>query len=282
MPNLTPTTLEVAAATSENQAIIDVAQIAAGPKVIELEAGKLYGAQDEADELVVVDLERYLPAPNRKRGVVLVHRAASLAQYVNVHKIDGTELYADEQAATVVAVFNDHAHGSPGWGDHRAALHVRSTPEWKRWKALDGKIGDQETFAEHVEISLLDIVDPPGADMLELAQSFHATKAAIFKSDRRLATGQVQVQYEETLAASAGVQKNMAIPATFTLNLRPFEGSDQYDVTARLRYRLVEGHLRIGYALDRPDEIVRQAFDDVLSDIENLTDIVPLHGQPRS
>lgn len=218
--------LETAAAASENQALIDVAQDAVGPKVTTVVPGEAYFSDDAGTRQI--DTEALLNVPRRQRGAIALHRSASLSQYVNRQKTPGTQL------------------------------------------------------AEHIETSLLEIISPTAADMLELAQSFHATKSAIFKSDQRLATGQVQVRYEETIAAQAGRNQDMEIPAIFILSLAPFEGSPEYELTARLRFRLADGSLRIGYQLDRPDELIRVAFGDILASIEAETSITAMHGQPRT
>jgi uncharacterized protein YfdQ (DUF2303 family) len=118
--------------------------------------------------------------------------------------------------------------------------------------------------------------------MLELAKSFQATKGVTFRSDKRLDNGQVQVLYEETIEAKAGQRGEMTVPPVFVLALQPFEGSDTYRVQARLRYRISDGTLTIGYVLDRPEDVIRAAFDDVLAEIETTTELTAYRGTPRS
>lgn len=68
--------------------------------------------------------------------------------------------------------------------------------------------------------------------------------------------------------------------SSFVVGVAPFEGSAGYKIRARLRYRLAEGTLFIGYVLDRPDKVVRAAFDDVLAEVEQTTGLKSFAGTP--
>lgn len=122
---------------------------------------------------------------------------------------------------------------------------------------------NQEGFAEHIEGGLEEIVTPDAADMLEIAQSFHAVSAATFRSQKRLASGEQQFQYDEELTATAGKTGNLTVPTTILLAVAPFIGEERYKLTARLRFRLSGGKLTLGYILDRPDAVVRDALEGV-------------------
>lgn len=265
----------------DTQAIIDVAQEAAEPS--ELEAGRLYSLLVPAGGAhVVFDTDDRLDRPPRKTGHPTFFTAASLSEYAVLHDDEPRALYADVDNRRIVAVLNGHGasgRGS-GWGDHRATLCLRATPEWQRWMARDGKIEGQTRFAEHVEDCLADIVEPEGAVMLELAQHFQAAAKVNFRSAKQLADGQRQLVYEETIEAKAGQRGEITIPQHFVVGVAPFEGSAGYRIRARLRYRLAEGTLYIGYVLDRPDKVVRAAFDDVLAEVETTTGLKSFAGTP--
>ena len=226
----------------------------------------------------LIDLAEYLPAPRRKAGSVTLHDAASFGAYVNRHKTEATVLYAHRDASRVVAVLNDHATAGPGWGDHVAILQIVHTNEWKHWAGKDGNLLSQSDFAEHIEQGLDEIADPPAADMLELAQSFEAHSQVQFKSAKLLQDGSRQLVYQETVDAHAGQSGQITIPREFTLGIAPYEGTDPYKMTARLRYRLQSEHLMIGYQLVRPDHVLKEAFADVLAAIQAETELLPLLG----
>ncbi|MEJ7707994.1 MAG: DUF2303 family protein [Nocardioidaceae bacterium] len=101
------------------------------------------------------------------------------------------------------------------------------------------------------------------------------------ESSQRLASGERKLSYREDITAQGGRKGDLKIPEAFTIGLAPFEGSPGYKVSVRLRYRIESGQLRIGYVLDRPEEVLRTAFNDVLADISaGIGDVPVLRGRP--
>lgn len=262
------------------QAIIDVAQEAAVPKQLDPDRYGVIVPDGGSFQLVdlVAEREKQGLTPYRKRGSATLHTAASLSEYVQRHATAATAIYADIEKASVVAVLNGDTADTAGWGDFRATLVLRHPPAWKRWLSRNGVLGSQQQFAEHIETGLTEIVEPPAADLLEMAQHFQATAKVDFRSAKVLSNGQRQLTYEETIDAKAGQKGQLTIPAEFTVALQPFEGSAVYRVLARLRYRIADGSLVIGYQLDRPEEVLRAAFDDVLNEIAETTGLTPFAG----
>ena len=209
----------------------------------------------------------------RPRGTTHMHDPASLADYIKRHKDTRTEVWADETRHTITAILNSiSANGIDGygWGDHRATYKATTTDAWNAWVALDGKLVDQTTFAEHIEDRAIDVVNPDGATMLELAQTFHATTQVRFESSKLLSSGERQLEYRETVDAKAGRAGKLDIPKEFALGLAPFRGSPTYKVTARLRYRILDGSLRLGYRLTRPGDVLDNAFNEVVDQVQKL------------
>jgi uncharacterized protein YfdQ (DUF2303 family) len=231
-------------------------------------------------EFRVLDLEEHLDSPVRKKGAPTFYDSPSMASYVNRHKSAMTTIFLDDREARVIAVLNGHSDEVAGWGDHRATLVMRRTPNWNRWLAGNEKWVDQETFAESIERNLIDIVDPPGADMLELAQTFQATSKAEFRQGQRLATGERQFTYVEDVEARGGRNGELTIPSEFTLGVAPFEGVDPYKVRARLRFRCREGCLSLSYVLDNPQDVERECFMDAATAVADATGLNALLGLP--
>lgn len=227
--------------------------------------------------------DRDLPTPRRPRGTATVYEVDGLAVLWAKHSHLGvSEVYADPERFTVTAVLNADVGAGllAGHRDHRIHLVCRKSPAWIAWTASDGKLVDQTTFAEFLEDRLPEIVEPTGATMLELAQSFQATTKVEFKGAVALTSSTRKLQFEETATAKAGQRGDIEIPATFQLALQPFLGSAAYRVTARFRYRIRDGHLTIGYRLDRPDEVLREAFSDVQRSVSEATESPVVIGSP--
>lgn len=231
----------------------------------------------------LIDLEQYAAQPTRPKGAFTFTEADSLERYVVAHRPSTMpSAYANAKAGSITVVLDDHFEGDPGWGEWRATLSLQHTPEWTRWTAADRTMMTQETFAEHIEDSTPEIVEPSAATMLELAQSFHATTKATFGSAIRLDSGQVQFTYSEDVQAKAGKKGDLLVPQRFMLALAPFVGGQPYKVVARLRYRLHGDALTIGYALERTEDVVREAFDEVVEHFTQATALAPYHGASRS
>lgn len=231
-----------------------------------------------------VDAEQWAAAPRRARGTVEVHDAVSFARAVRQRAIvDEVTIYTDEDRKALVAILNDDQVNDDGdqsaaWRDYRVLLALRPRPEWTHWRSIDGQYVNQETFAEHIERGLPELVAPPAAEALEIAQTFQANVAAKFRQGSRLRDGAQQFTYEEEIDASAGGGGLLTIPEVLVIRVAPCFGADQVDVEARFRFRLRSGELTLGYLLDRPDEVERTAFTNVVDKVVADLALDPIMG----
>lgn len=279
----------------DTDAIIEAARL--GVELTPLDLGGIYAAPQADGSAKVIDLataehlarldlvaKRNDEAPARKTGHAQLTEAHSFGLYVNDHQQTGTTtLWGNRDRGSIVAVFNGHqtsAEGTAGWGDHRSTLTLQKTPEWEAWTRASGQMVDQEQFAEFLEDHVGEVREPDGAELLEVATSIQASIGATMKSAIRLDSGQVQVAYEESIEARAGKAGALTIPTRVVLALTPYEGGEPYKVEARFRYRLANGALKLGVVLDRPDDVLKAAFADVVKAVEDDTSCTVLMGTP--
>ncbi|GGW15830.1 hypothetical protein GCM10018980_51340 [Streptomyces capoamus] len=265
--------------TDNAQVIVDTALRSAPPA--ELQPGKVY-AFHTPNGVHKVDLtgDDYKDQPSRKTGTTTVRDAESFLAYWTKHHDDNSEVYADSERLTVTAVLDANTADSARWAGHRLHLALRETTAWRQWMHQDGQLMRQEEFAEFLEDHLPELLEPSSADMLEIAQSFQAAVKVDFQSASRLSSGQRQFQYVETQSTKAGQKGQLTVPETFVIGLIPFEGSEGYKLTARLRHRIGQNGLQLGYKLERPDEIRRTAFADVVKAIGEQIDTAVMNGTP--
>lgn len=278
-PTDTTTTVELAETGGDVAAALDAAQ--PGAEILHYLHDDAFLVSRRGDTAVDVhDLEHLTAQPRQARGTVTAITAAGFSLAVAARSEDTTTIYSDPDACTLVAVINDDHAGTPGWRDHRVTLDLRTTPEWDLWTSRQG-LGPQARFAETIEDGQAEIVHPRAVELLDLAQTFHASSTAKFRQAGRLADGRTQFVYEEDINAKAGDAGELSIPQTFTVALRPFYGADRYKVTARLRYRLQAGELSIGYVLHRPGDVRRAAFADVVESVTGAVDgVLVVDGTP--
>src|ERR1051326_4342307 len=103
--------------------------------------------------------------------------------------------------------------------------------------------------------------------------TLEAKSAMDFRSAIRLQNGQVQIKYEETIEARAGVAGGtqpgtMVIPNEFSVILAPFQGVEKQAIVARFRYNINGGALKMWYELVRPEEVLEKAFDRIVEDLK--------------
>ena len=89
----------------------------------------------EGAQVQRIDMEAGLSAPLRKRGTVQVFDATSFNAVLDANHADGIAIYVSRDARTpaIVAVINGNGINGPGWGDFRAEILFRFTPQWQRW-----------------------------------------------------------------------------------------------------------------------------------------------------
>lgn len=256
---------------AEAEAVAGIVRTAAVPA--ELDPAKPQALVIPADaQLVLPDLSAWRQRPERKTGTYRPATVAAFLEYVDTqHLADASTIWVHPTSGRVEAIIDDSGD-EPGYGQHRVVLQLTTTPEWDFWAGQDKEMLSQESFAEHIEGGLEEIVEPDAATMLEIAQSFHATSSAAFRSATRLASGEQQLQYDEEVKASAGAKGELTVPTVILLAIAPFIGEEPYKLTARLRFRLNSGQLRLGYLLDRPDSVKRDALEGVAEKIAEKFD----------
>lgn len=236
-------------------------------------------------QVAQTDAEYLLDGPRRSVADVKVRSAQGFIDAVQqrwpmdletADKDNTVVLYADDAEQALVAILNDDTGFRAGWRDHRITLGVRKSEEWVHWTGNQG-LTDQEKFAGVIDKGALEITDPSPAQMLRIAESFEATVGIAFKKGARVRDGAQQYTYEESIDATAG-GGTIAVPDGFTITVAPFIGSPRYTVKAALRTRLVSGKFTIGYALERPHEVERAAFRDIVRLVGEGLELTAIEG----
>ena len=220
--------------------------------------------------------------PRRKSGRITVFDAASFNQVLADNADAGSiAIYFDRspEKPAVVAVLNGNGGAGAGWGDFRAEIQFRPTPQWTRWKAIDGKMLAQVAFAEFIEDNLEDIAEPAGAVMLEIATYLEAVRTVNFRSGIRLTSGTVQFRHDQNDEAKVGAG-TIDVPETIKLGIAPIFGLALYVVPARFRYRIENGKLTLGVKLQRIETMMGQIVEDVIAKIERGANVSVMDGLP--
>lgn len=247
------------------QAVIDAARLGQKPHVLETSEHFQILSAPHGVNITTLDLEKYNFAPFRKKGTVTLFDAVSMNTFLTANAIAGaTTIYInpDAENPAIVAVINGNGTAGPGHADFRASIAFRPTPQWVKWRAIDGKLLPQEAFAEFCEDNLGDISAPDGATVMEIVSYLQATRTADFKSGIKLSNGLVQFTNIENIQASVG-SSEIAVPDTFTLGLAPIFGVAPFNITARFRYRIEDRKLKLGIKLQRIEDTMHAVVQEI-------------------
>jgi uncharacterized protein YfdQ (DUF2303 family) len=268
---------------TEADAVIEAARRGTDPFLAE--KGSVYLVRTDRGVLEI-DLDKDDPAyrdrPRYKTGTVLAENVTAFAQYYGKHSTPDSEVFADINARLLVAVLDAHERNAPRWEQHRLHLAPPLNDHWKTWTTRNGIYMPQGEFAEWLEDNLVDIAPEPvdAATMLEIATKFQAKKSSVFSSGVTLASGDLQLRYEETTDASAGTKGALQVPRAFKVGLTPFDDVQPYKIEARFRHRIEKGRLAMAFILDRPADYLRDAMKDVVRMVEEKTGVTVMRGTP--
>jgi hypothetical protein len=194
---------------------------------------------------------------------------------------DAGTLWGNADRGEIQAVYNDHVGDHAGDRDDRLKLVLTADRDWTAWHKLSGQFVPQDQFGDIVEDLRHTITSPDQADLLEIIDSVRASTRGEFESTIERARGGQKLTYKKEVNAKAGaVGRELEVPQTITLSLRPWEGHPNlYDVNAYFRLNITEGHLKLAVKLFPTREILRQAWADVTTKVTEAID-KPVYSQP--
>lgn len=230
----------------------------------------------------------HLCPPQRIKQAPKFLECGSFVDYVNRFRNENTLIFANvtDTSATFHAVLDYHAAApklAPAFCHHTATFQTIETPEWKTWLGANRKSMEQVEFATWLEDNARLLVEPTGADLLELVKSLHGHKNARFSGAARLDTGAYSVSYEEEIVVrgtSKVDQGDIELPATIKAGIAPFQGSQPYEVNARLKTRVVERKLTLWFETISLHSIVRDSIMLLTKQVAEKTGIIPFLGNP--
>jgi uncharacterized protein YfdQ (DUF2303 family) len=224
-------------------------------------------------------LEEFLPRPLRIRQDVALQDTDSFIAYVNDFKtLDASRIFFNGEAEEFTAVLDYHdTPDEPSWCGHKADFKPRRSVEFTTWMAKNRVQMTQVDFARFLEENLPDVVEPNSAELLQVALTFEAKRSVEFSSGVRLANGQIQFQFDETIRGAA--QKGtIEIPEQFVLGISIHVNGPAYRIPVRLRWRLQESKLTFWYEIVRPHRFIEDALREILLRVATDTGIAVLAG----
>ena len=265
---------------TEDKTVLDAGTALADPSYV-TDPGRGNGVfATIPDGYRIEDLERYCPRPIRARDTILCETPEAFVSYYNRFKCEDVSMaFSSTNAFLVKGIIDWHSVDGPGFGDHTVVYSAPRSQEWDVWMGKNEEPMSQADFSQFVEDNVKDIRVPAGADVLEVARQLEVKKSVEFASALRLSDGQREFTYNEEVNGTTH-RGQMKVPEEFKLGIPVFLGGDHYEVTARLRYRIDHGKLRIWYNLLNPHLIEQDAFSGVVGKIAEGIGAEVLMGMP--
>lgn len=226
----------------------------------------------------VLDLEKLLETPVRKRGNFTISDVHDFCRYVNAHKVLGTQMWADLDSSEIRAVIDGHepeqgeTAGAPGWGEHVVTLCLGEDPDWEKIKDANGRTYSQDQFAALIEELSHVIVDPVAADLRELVLKFQATQVKTYERpvfDE--ASGSIRVSYTDETEQKG----QLKLPEKLWFSVAMFKSAPSQSVEAKVFFRFGTAGVNFGIRVIRPDLLEQTAFEEVVAKVTNGTSIAP-------
>lgn len=229
------------------------------------------------ENCTVKDLEGFLVRPRYIREWFKTSSLDSFIAYLGAYGamtdqcaiFFTSETDPDESLAIFNAYLDYHSFEgdsidlSPGRRTHRASFSAKPSEQWKTWRNSRNSWFEQSAFGDFLEDHEDDISveDRDTPSLREIALNFSSETAQSLQSSQRLSDGSFQFVYSSQTSATG--PSLITVPEFFFLAIPIIEGSDVCRVKCRLRYRVQEGKLKLGYKVCRVRDLEERAVEFV-------------------
>lgn len=254
---------------------IEAIQTLAHAQLINTELGRNENAQSIQMALpngyTVIDTEQYEKCPNRFRGQFTTHLISDFVDYTNSNGSANTGIFVNTDKSTATAVINMGSSSAPEWGDHKASLTLKKTPEFAKLLAnIDTKL-DQLAFIDLVEdypecFSFIDGTDDTKMMALPTAIATIRKLTVSQASETTIEASDFAANLSSTDKIEFKAQGNIP-PKGFFFICHPYEGLSEIRFEGRLRAISDGKEVKLKYrilALDRIIDDIGVEFKEYL------------------
>lgn len=233
--------------------------------------------------------------PKLVKQTVTLQTVESLVAYVNRMKNFDTMLFADITTNRIVSIIDFHkmpganivgdghietAHDAASTlSQHLAILNLPFSQEWAIWNKFDEVLLSHRAFASFLEENQIDVISPPGGDLLELCRDLQVINNVNFSSAVRNGDYAQIAFSKESDATSRG---EVQLPISITLSIPVYFGEPKVLVTAFMRRKIEDGKLSLGYKLIRAENIRQDEFHRIVGTIAGTVELTTLYGKPSA
>lgn len=238
----------------------------------------------------IQSLERFMPAPSRITGAVMLYRYDDFVRYVNDFKQDGARIFVTPElvfarGGEMARAYLDYPKpGEPAWSTHHVVLNVQQSLEYKLLTDLANKgLMVQADFA----LALRDVArfatTISAADLVEIAQTLTLSSKGEFASVEDNFSGSVRFGFDVQVKATsdATARKNIEVPQTIGFNLPVLLGGAPVDLEVELLYRVPnskEDKVKMGIRIPDRLFVERAVLEESANKLEASTAVPTAFG----
>jgi len=238
--------------------------------------------------------------------IVQLQTVESMVEYLNRFKNFDSVVFADIATDTILGIIDyhkmpeanrpdgpsvsDHHDADPQHGKHQARMKIPFSLEWQTWLGPNGRLMSHKNFATFLEENSIDILPLAASGLamteeeanapttlLELTRSLQVVQNVNFNSSVRHGSyDKVDFQKEADATARGSIQ----LPLSFTINIPVYFGERPIPIQAFIRKEIDDGHLKIGYSLNRVENMRQEEFHRIVGTIAGSVSLSTIYGKP--
>jgi uncharacterized protein YfdQ (DUF2303 family) len=271
--------------TSEIASLVELSHMS--PVTIEAPEGRTFIARPNnfVLEQITSPNKADVLMPKTVVASVKLQSTESMIDYTNRFKNLNTVLFADIDRDTIVSIIDYHTESAvtedgikPKLTTHRATLTLPKSQEWKTWTGASDKLMSHRDFASFLEENSIDIVEPVGADLLELCRDLQVVNNVNFSSAVRDGDYTSVAYAKENDATAKG---SIRLPQSIILSIPVYFGEQPVLVTAFLRKKIDDDGLKLGVKLARVENVRQAEFHRIVEQITiHVNHLTTVYGTP--
>lgn len=218
--------------------------------------------------------------PKNIKASPKLQTTASLIVYLSRFKNEHSVVFADIKADTLVGVIDHHLEAAVEKDtarlcEHIVTLALPKSEEWAKWTASNERLMSHTDFASFLEENSFDVVNPSGAELLELCRDLQVKQDMSFASSIRMGDA-VSISYSKE--EDATTKQNMTLPVSFDISIPVYFGEASVPLTCFMRRKISDGKLMLGYKIIRLEATRQREFNRVANEVEVATNLTTIYG----
>jgi uncharacterized protein YfdQ (DUF2303 family) len=266
---------------TETEAVTELAKKSFGTvpaQVIDLPDGRTFIVHRDDFNLNQVTMENKVDVlmPKVTRQGVSVGDRLSLIDYANRFKNENSVMFADVNNNSIMCVIDYHAPDGARLVKHHARLTLPFSEQWLVWIKSNDKLMAHVDFANFLEENALDVTRPAGAELYEMIKDISVKQDSYFTTSIRMGD-HVAVTYQKDEDATT-TKAQMELPTEFEIRLPIYFLEREVAVRCFMRRKISDGHLSLGYKMNRIETTRQAEFGRIVYEIAGATGLPVYYG----